>query len=392
MSRRFLLSVVGALATSVSQALPAQSVVSQMAFFAGNSTDARGTRGSTLTAAPRVVFFPQSPMTVSLAAQGTRFGGDAWQAGGDAAASVRSPAVGGVRVTLNAMTSLARTSYDVTLAQSQATPAVEWRLASLTLFGGAQFASGNTRVSGPAAVPTPSTPVVLTSVTRSARGPVWGAEWAVSSGALPLLSSYRDERVRIDGEWVHDRTVAANTAWGRVALGVSASRRLSLSENASAWSSSASVRLAGSVYVQAGAGRYPSMRLTGASGGRYATLGLVLASGAPSKRTLPRPAGVGAPPSGMTRLSLLAPDARRVEIAGDWNGWRRVPTLRTANGVWYIDLSLAPGEYRYAFRVDDGAWRVPDDAVVSSDGFGGQSAYVTVVSGSTRVVHQQEER
>jgi 1,4-alpha-glucan branching enzyme len=92
-----------------------------------------------------------------------------------------------------------------------------------------------------------------------------------------------------------------------------------------------------------------------------------------------------------TRLSIRAPEATRVELAGDWNDWKPVPARRAANGVWYADVALAPGEYRYAFRVDGGAWRVPEGAVISDDGFGGKSAYVTVARGSARHTTQHQE-
>jgi 1,4-alpha-glucan branching enzyme len=86
---------------------------------------------------------------------------------------------------------------------------------------------------------------------------------------------------------------------------------------------------------------------------------------------------VARPRAGVTRIAIHAPDARTVQLCGDWNGWKPEPARRASNGVWYVDLALEPGEYRYAFRVN-GAWRVPEGAVAVDDGFGGRAAYVTV--------------
>ena len=48
------------------------------------------------------------------------------------------------------------------------------------------------------------------------------------------------------------------------------------------------------------------------------------------------------------------------------------------HGVWFIDLPIPPGQYRYAFRIDGATWSVPDGAAVTSDDFGGKSAWLTV--------------
>jgi hypothetical protein len=61
-----------------------------------------------------------------------------------------------------------------------------------------------------------------------------------------------------------------------------------------------------------------------------------------------------------------------------WNDRQAVPAVRAENGVWYADLRIPPGQYRYAFRIDGRAWRVPEHAVAVDDGFGGKAAYVTV--------------
>jgi hypothetical protein len=140
-------------------------------------------------------------------------------------------------------------------------------------------------------------------------------------------------------------------------------------------------------------GTYPSNRLTGAAGGRFFSTGLSVHFGGYRAPSPPRPNGVGAPLPGRTRLAIRAGDAARVQLAGDWDSWTLVPARRAGNGVWYVDLALKPGEYRYAFRIDGVEWRVPEGVVTVDDGFGSKAAYVTVRAADSMVVkHTQEER
>jgi hypothetical protein len=140
---------------------------------------------------------------------------------------------------------------------------------------------------------------------------------------------------------------------------------------------------------------YPSNRLTGTPAGRSVGVGLSLSTGGiRSSRAMPRPSGVPAPRSGMTRLSFRAAAAVSVEVAGDWNRWQPVPLERAANGVWYVDLRIEPGEYRYAFRVDGKRWAVPEGVAAVDDGFGGRSAWLSVKetgANATRPVNDKED-
>ena len=72
-----------------------------------------------------------------------------------------------------------------------------------------------------------------------------------------------------------------------------------------------------------------------------------------------------------------------MDVAGDFNEWTPVPATRAANGVWYADLRIAPGQYRYAFRVNGKEWRLPHGATAVDDGFGGKSAWLTVQQASS---------
>ena len=56
-------------------------------------------------------------------------------------------------------------------------------------------------------------------------------------------------------------------------------------------------------------------------------------------------------------LELVAPTAREVMVAGDFNDWRpaTTPMLKTEAGDWGVHLLLRAGEYQYRFVVD-GRW------------------------------------
>jgi hypothetical protein len=57
-------------------------------------------------------------------------------------------------------------------------------------------------------------------------------------------------------------------------------------------------------------------------------------------------------------LTLLAPEAREVNVAGNFNDWRAeaAPLKNTGEGEWVGRLMLRAGQYEYRFVVD-GQWR-----------------------------------
>ena len=82
----------------------------------------------------------------------------------------------------------------------------------------------------------------------------------------------------------------------------------------------------------------------------------------------------------MVRLTFVAPDARNVAVAGDFNKWKTDSHIMTReNGTWTISLPLKPGMYNYMFIVDGSRW-VTDPRAESyrDDGFGYQNAVMKV--------------
>ncbi len=55
---------------------------------------------------------------------------------------------------------------------------------------------------------------------------------------------------------------------------------------------------------------------------------------------------------------LEAPDAGKVVLSGDFNGWSRDKDVmkKDSTGLWRTDLKLKPGRYEYKLIVD-GSWQ-----------------------------------
>jgi hypothetical protein len=69
-----------------------------------------------------------------------------------------------------------------------------------------------------------------------------------------------------------------------------------------------------------------------------------------------------------TQFSLNRPDAKRVELIGDFNGWgaQRVELTRDASGVWSAMVPLIPGRHLYSFVVDDSVVLDPNPGALSA--------------------------
>ena len=290
---------------------------------------------------------------------------------------------------------MSRSSFGATFTVSEAVPAVEWSVGALTAFGGARMAFGNTSVQNRMAVQG-SAADSLATLSRSSVGPVFGVQWRIvdNPAGAPAVVGYREERARVGSELVVDRTVGVSAVLGAIAVGGTLGDRESPSERFRYASTSVSYSVTPAWSIDVSAGQYPTNPLTGAASGRFMNAGISMRFGsARPVRALPAARGVPAPAAGMTRLSIRAEGAQRVEIAGDWNDWTPLAARASANGVWYIDLLLPPGEYRYAFRIDRVRWTVPAGALATDDGFGGKAAYVTVPGDEARMAtHSMEEQ
>lgn len=358
---------------------------SQVALAAGVATDQRGVRSNALTLAPGVVFAPTAGAMLSLGANVTRFAAGAWSYGGGAAYSVRRVMVGPLVASVDASASASRLQGDgsaAAFASGELLPSLELTTGPLTIFGGLRGATGYSTQE----LTAPSLPPLgggeTSRLRRAGAGPTFGA--ALTFAPSPQRTIHlgaREDRLRVSGVTTADRAVTAGVATDAVSIAAAVGRRYGTDQRADFGNLNLSVALRGDLSLDASAGRYASNRLMDTPGGEYMSVGLSFRFGASSARPdSPGPRVRGAPvvAPGATRLAIAAPDAVRVDVAGDFSEWTPVATTRGANGVWYADLRIAPGQYRYAFRVNGREWRVPHGATAVDDGFGGKSAWLTV--------------
>lgn len=154
--------------------------------------------------------------------------------------------------------------------------------------------------------------------------------------------------------------------------------------------------------ITASAGRYPADPLQGYEAATYGAIGIRLGlrditssasrSSAPDRAAAPargaRPVTrvdraeaeasrtvadfeVRAVGSGERMVRVRAPAARRVEISGDFTGWRAVPLEPLGNGWWSTTLPIAAGTYEMNVRVDGGQWLSPPGLTTLADEDGG---------------------
>jgi hypothetical protein len=351
------------------------------------ATDQRGVQSNALTVAP-ALRFDGARATLQLGGSATRFQTDVWSLGGGAAFGGSAPIGSRAALTLNASASLSRLggSFAASYREAAILPAAQMSIRRLTLFAGARAAVG---VSSQTSTTAPAFPLIpgrssTSAISRGGAGPVVGGTLALTDAGARL--GVRLERMVVSRSPVLDRSVSLDMSGGRARLGLVAGVRSSPDENAGFGSAAVSIDVTRAASLDVAAGRYPRNRLLETPAGKFFSAGVSfrVGSAASVDPALPRPSGAGPVPRGMTRLAIRAPDASRVEVAGDFNKWRLTPAIRSANGVWYADLRIEPGQYRYAFRVDRRSWLVPDGATAVDDGFGGKSAWITVRDTSTR--------
>jgi hypothetical protein len=88
----------------------------------------------------------------------------------------------------------------------------------------------------------------------------------------------------------------------------------------------------------------------------------------------------------LVRLMFDAPDAQRVAVAGDFNGWDTdaTPLARDERSRrWSVTLALRDGEHRYAFVVDGTRWMPDPRAERSVQGENGRVYSLMALSRTT---------
>jgi hypothetical protein len=103
---------------------------------------------------------------------------------------------------------------------------------------------------------------------------------------------------------------------------------------------------------------------------------------APAPPAADQPSATLATPSAvLVRLVIVQPDARSVQVAGDFNGWdpARTPLDEVSAGAWAVTIPLQPGRYEYMYVIDGQQWVADPFAVEhKDDGFGSRNAVLDV--------------
>ena len=379
MLRRFLLQVrnarrVAALAIIIATPCAAQSVAS-LAINAGSATDVSGVGSHAVTVAPS--FTRASGLSsATLGASATKFANDAWSAGISTALSGRSGA-GRIAPVIDVALNAATTSYDFSYASGDLVPSLEVKTGATKIFGGARLAAaGRSATLGAPIGPIPTGS--RTTVSQTANTAIGGISFSgVTAGGEVASLGYRGETGTVAGATQTDHGVNAAIANSKLMVAASLGRRHRAAQPTIRGSATLGVAMTPVVMLQVSAGNYPDNPMLGTAAGRFVNAGLSMRLGHRAG-SMPAPSNIAAPAPGKTRVAIRASDARRVELAGDFNKWQPIAARRADNGVWYADLDLPPGEYRYAFRIDGKDWRVPEGVAAVDDEFGGKSAWLRV--------------
>ncbi len=70
-------------------------------------------------------------------------------------------------------------------------------------------------------------------------------------------------------------------------------------------------------------------------------------------------------------LRVNAPDARSVEINGDFTNWIPAQLAPAGGGWWSSTFPIKSGKYQMNIRVNGGQWIVPPGLLSMVDEFGG---------------------
>jgi hypothetical protein len=367
-------------ATCLLAAMPcdAQSSRTSLGVNAGTATDVTGVSTSALTVIPSLTAVGANS-ALSLSAIGTRFSNRSWSGALNGGLSARG--TGTVAPAIDLGASAATTSYSFSYFTADALPALELRAGPARLFGGVHLSTAATSGTIQRAPSSPllgSPTTTRASSTRSASTLVGGATLSTTfeSGETAAIS-YRAETGTVAGGRQTDDVLSGTIGSSSLTIAAAVGRRASTTGPASFGSAGLTIAATRNLAVQLSGGSYPANPMLGTPAGQFVNAGLTVRFDRQPAQ-LPRPASVRAPQRGMTRLSILAADAQKVEVGGDFNKWQLVATQRATNGVWYVDLAIPPGEYRYAFRVNGKEWRVPAGVAAADDEFGGKSAWLTV--------------
>lgn len=383
------------LIATLTRDIHSQQVQGTLSVTGGSATDVLGVTSRAVTLAPALTFAPDPRASFSVSGSATRFDNRQWAAGGAASVGLRAPLGRVAAFTLAGGADATTTSYEVSYRTANVLPALEANVGPVTAYVGARGGIASTSVTQltqrPGGILSP--PVTSqTNVTssRTMHGAVFGANARIPVGAdRTTLIGVREEHATIDTVPTVDRSASLVVTSGRLTIVGSAGVRREPGASTTFGSGALAFAVSSAMSLDVNAGSYPTDRLIGTRAGRYVNVGMSLRTGRWSQSVQPAPQGAPRLSAGFTRLAIRVDDASRVEVAGDFTNWKPIATNRAPNGVWYVDLRIPAGQYRYAFRIDGSDWRIPAGATAVDDGLGSKSAWL-VVSAPSNTTYEEE--
>lgn len=89
---------------------------------------------------------------------------------------------------------------------------------------------------------------------------------------------------------------------------------------------------------------------------------------------------IATPPLVASRFVLYQPEARQVELAGSFNGWKKIALAPIGNsGYWEVRIPIPSGEYRFVYILNRDK-RIADPTIPGSelDDFGGVNSILNI--------------
>lgn len=146
-----------------------------------------------------------------------------------------------------------------------------------------------------------------------------------------------------------------------------------------------SIALSPDIALIATGGVHPSSAAYGISRARFVELGFRVAPTALVRPRLPagvRPVAaafeVAETERGQRTLRIRVPNARTVELSGDFTDWKPIALKRSARDRWETTISIAPGVHRLAIRVDGDSWNPPPGVSSVPDEFQGNVGVIII--------------
>jgi hypothetical protein len=200
--------------------------------------------------------------------------------------------------------------------------------------------------------------------------------WRTVNETQVLRRSTLESRV----DWAAGRLAVSASVSGRVGVELAGADSVRAPRARVASSRvDAAVQMTPGVSVFAGIGTLPRTICSCVSRTQYASFGIRLAPNALMRPPLPpavRPAAtaivVRAVTPGTYKVTLRVPNARTVELSGDFNQWTPVSLREVKPNIWETTVPMHRGLHRVNVRIDGDVWTAPPGLPATEDEFNGR--------------------